>query len=406
MRVAYVCADPGIPVWGNKGCSIHVQEVLRALVHSGVDCHLVALKRGGDCPPDLKPVALQLIDEKLPKDPAPREQALQKLNDRVSESLAALGPFDFVYERYAMWASAGVEFARRDGIPGLLEVNAPLIEEQANYRQLTDRLAAMEATRRAFRAATAVVCVSDDVAAYARSYGVEPDRIHVLPNAVNPDNFRARGLAHFAESSEQNVPVPLPAANREFSIGFVGTLKPWHGVDQLIDAYAAVCENGPSCRLRIAGDGPDRDRLEAQARSLPASISDTIEFLGMLPHADIPEFLATLDVAASPGVSSDTYRSPLKLFEYMAAGLPVVAASCGQTPAIIQHGVTGLLYNPGDTAELASALRRLRDEPQQAARIAGGARREVLAHHTWQHRCESILEIVRQAVRTPQHVAN
>jgi glycosyltransferase involved in cell wall biosynthesis len=391
MRVAYVCADPGIPVWGNKGCSIHVQEVLRALVRNNVDCHLVALKRGGACPPGLEPVTLQLIDDELPKELAPRERALCQLNDRVGQLLATVSRFDFVYERYAMWACAGVEFAQREGIPGLLEVNAPLIEEQANYRKLTDRDAAVDATRRAFRAAAAVLAVSEDVAAYARSYGAPSGRVHVLPNAVNPDSFTRL----------------QPRSNsRPFTIGFVGTLKPWHGVDQLINAYALVCDGQPESRLLIAGDGPDRDRLQQLARSLPAAVAESIAFLGMMPHAAIPQFLASLDVAVSPGVASDTYRSPLKLFEYMAAGLPLVAARCGQTPDLIRHGETGLLYNPGDEVELASALRWLRDEPQQAARIADEALREVLARHTWQHRCESILEIAQRFAPTPEQVAN
>jgi glycosyltransferase involved in cell wall biosynthesis len=420
MRVAYVCADPGIPVWGNKGCSIHVQEVLRALVHKGCDCHLVALKGGGDRPLDLEPATLHLIDGELPKVPARREQALLALNERVTQLLDSLAPFDFIYERYSMWAYAGVEFARREGIPGLLEVNAPLIEEQAKHRSLTDRGAAIEATRRAFRAAAAVLPVSDDVAAFVRSYGVARDRIHVLPNAVNPTYFD-RGLSGHhrrdgrADSSEQKGAgtirpgmVPLPTSDRDsnsFTIGFVGTLKPWHGVDQLIKAFAHLATDDSTCGLKIAGDGPDRDRLESLARSLPAPIAARIEFLGMLPHSDIPKFLATLDAAVSPGVSSDAYFSPLKLFEYMAAGLPIVAARCGQVPSLIRSGTTGLVYNPGDSRALASALRSLRNDTALSARLGNAARRDVLAHHTWQHRCESILDIVRQSTGTPQHVA-
>jgi glycosyltransferase involved in cell wall biosynthesis len=396
MRVAYVCADPGVPVWGNKGCSIHVQEILRALVRKNMDVHLFAVKRGGTCPAGLESVSLYLIDRELPNEAGEREQALFGLNDVVNEMLETTGPFDWIYERYALWSFASLEYAQRAGVAGLLEVNAPLVEEQANYRVLVDREQATEATRRAFRSAAAVLPVSEGVADYVRNYGVPPDRIHVLPNAVNRADYNCR-----------QPPISGDAAgNGTFTIGFVGSLKPWHGVDQLISAYSRLWESESRWQLLIAGDGPDRDRLQALARALPAPIAASIEFLGMVPHAQIPQFLAALNAAVSPCVSSDTYFSPLKLFEYMAAGLPVVAARCGQIPSLIQHGVTGLLYNPGDTGELASGLLRLRAEPLLAAQIGIGAQREVFTHHTWDDRCDSILRLVERPVLSHALVAD
>jgi glycosyltransferase involved in cell wall biosynthesis len=366
------------------------------LLRKNVDVHLFALKRGGTRPAGLESVSRHLIDYELPNEAGRREQALLGLNDVVSQLLDAAAPFDLIYERYALWSYASLEYAQRAGIAGLLEVNAPLIEEQANYRVLIDREGATEATLRAFHAAAAVLPVSDGVADYARSYGVPSDRIHVFPNGVNRADFSRRLSPNCGDDF----------GNRKFTIGFVGSLKPWHGVNQLITAYARLWESGSAWRLLIAGDGPDRDRIEAQAQALPAPIAASIEFLGMVPHAQIPQLLATLDAAVSPCVSSDTYFSPLKLFEYMAAGLPIVAARFGQVPSLIQHGVTGLLYNPGDTGELASALLRLQADPRLAAQIGNDAQREVFAHHTWDHRCDSILQLVQQPVHSHAHVAD
>jgi glycosyltransferase involved in cell wall biosynthesis len=341
----------------------------------------------------LEPVSLHLIDEELPKEPVRRERSLYDLNDRIGALLGSLGPFDFLYERFSLWACAGVEFARSNDIPGLLEVNAPLVEEQMAHRTLVDYGSATRTAKRAFAAANAVLAVSADVARHACSYGIHEHRVHILPNAVNPQRFEQRRRAARRH------------ANREFVIGFVGSLKPWHGVDQLIGAYEKLWTDTGRWQLVIVGDGPDRERLETLVRALQPDIASTIKFLGAAPHAAIPPLLSTFDAAVAPGVTGDTYFSPLKLFEYMAAGLPIVAAQCGQMQSLIQHGRTGLLYTPGDIDSLADSLRKLRAEPRMADCMGGAARREVVAHHTWQHRCETILSIVRQSFPICERVA-
>ena len=387
MRVAYVCMDPGIPVWGNKGCSIHVQGILRALSRKAIDVDLIALRCGGTCPHGLQSVALHIVNGELPKERGEREQALCQLNENVRQLLGRLSRFDFIYERYALFSYAGVEFARSHGIPGLLEVNAPLVAEQELYRVLVDRGSAIEAMQRAFCAATTVLAVSDEMAAHVCNHGVIDDRIRVLPNAVDPEEF------------SRHPQVSTAASEGTFTIGFVGSLKPWHGVAQLISAYARLWDHGREWRLVIAGDGPERIRLDAQVAALPTRIASTIEFLGMVSHAEIPCTLATMNAAAVPCPSaSDTYFSPIKLFEYMAAGLPVVAARYGQIPSLIQNGVTGLLYDPGDDLQLTNALLHLRANPRLAAKMGEQARREVFAHHTWDHRCDAIVRVARRSV--------
>src|SRR5262245_20129367 len=186
MRVAYVCMDPGIPVWGNKGCSIHVQGVLRALVRKGIHIDLIALRTGGDCPVGLESVELHLIDATMPKAPWQREQVLCQLNENVCQLLDELTPPDFIYERYSLFAGAGVEFAHYRGIPGFLEVNAPLVTEHDQYRVLVDRESAFVLTRRAFCAASTVIAVSEAIADHLFDYGVPEERVCILPNAIDP----------------------------------------------------------------------------------------------------------------------------------------------------------------------------------------------------------------------------
>src|SRR6516164_2663454 len=160
MRVAYVSADLGVPVFGRKGCSIHVQEVVRALGKLGAHVDLFTPRDEGEPPAGLETVRTHLISVPRGKDAA-REQAALAANRDLRVTLQREGPFDVVYERYSLWSYAGMEYAKDTNTPGLMEVNAPLIEEQAQYRVLVDRAAAEQAAARAFAAATALLAVSE-----------------------------------------------------------------------------------------------------------------------------------------------------------------------------------------------------------------------------------------------------
>ena len=153
MRIAYVCADPGVPVFGRKGASIHVQEILRAFVRQGAAVELFAACLGGLPGPDLRAVRVRELAIPDTGDAAVREQARLAANNVFRLALAGAGPFDMVYERYALWSSAGMAYAREERVPGVLEVNAPLIDEQADYRVLIDRIGAkaVESRRRSPR---------------------------------------------------------------------------------------------------------------------------------------------------------------------------------------------------------------------------------------------------------------
>jgi hypothetical protein len=128
----------------------------------------------------------------LPKgDIATREQALLRTNHDLRTALERYGPFDLVYERYALFRFAGMEYARAVGVPGLLEVNAPLIQEQVEHRGLVDRAGAEQAEVRAFGAATTLIAVSEEIARDLKQNLAVRGAVHVIPNGVNPDRFPA-----------------------------------------------------------------------------------------------------------------------------------------------------------------------------------------------------------------------
>lgn len=383
MRVAYVCADPGIPVFGAKGASVHVQEITRALLRRGADVAMLATRIGGDVPCGLQDVDVRPLPAAPRGAPAEREARLLALNDDVHAGLDALGHADCVYERFSLFAHAGMEHARAAGIPGILEVNAPLIDEQAEHRVLVDRAGAEEAAGRAFAAARLIVAVSAAVRDWLELWPQARGKVHVVGNGVDPGRFRAR-----------------PHAHEHFTVGFLGTLKPWHGLETLIGAFARLHDARPDARLLLVGDGPEATPL----RGLLArrGLDDVVELTGAVDPAEVPRRLAAMDVAVAPYPDlRPFYFSPLKLVEYAAAGLPVVCSDVGDLDLLVEHEVTGLLCAPGDEGALAVALGELAADPARRARMGRAGRHRVLKHHTWSAAVQRILALAGAAARAP-----
>lgn len=380
MRTAYVCADPGVPVFGTKGSSVHVQEIVREMLARGSVVHIFATRFDGVAPPDLAPAITHWLSA-LPKgNMAARERASLGANRGLRAMLHGAGTFDMVYERYSLWSYAGMEYAREKGIPGILEVNAPLIEEQSRFRGLVDRETAERVAHRAFDAASAILVVSREIAGYLERFAVTSGKVHVVPNGVNAERFHP------------HVPPLLPRDPRSFVVGFVGTLKPWHGLSSLASAFGELRRRYPECRLVVGGDGPERETLASALESEGALEATTL--VGSVSPADVPGLLTSLDAAVAPYPAvDDFYFSPLKIYEYMAAGLPVVASAIGQIPEIITHGVTGLLCPPGDSACFAQALAELHESPELRQRLGGSARESILREHTWKRVADRIMTL-------------
>ena len=380
MRIAYICCDPGIPVFGTKGASVHIQEVVRELRAAGHEVVLYALRSGEHVPTDLADLELHL-EAVADVEPAEREQAQAHAAERIVSRVIADGA-DLVYERYSLFSTALADITAATGVPGILEVNAPLIDEQRRHRSLVDASGAAQVLHRQVAAARATVCVSDPVADWVRRRTADlPDandvvgRIHTVPNGVSVRRIQ-----------------PQPEDPDRVVVTFVGTLKPWHGVADLITAAALARQ---SWSLRIIGDGPEMDSLRAQAGRLGVEV----DFRGAVAPQDIPAHVAGSAIGVAPypdlGGGEQQYFSPMKVLEYLAAGLAVVASDVGQVPQLLEDGSGrhGVLVAPSDPTALAAALDDLAVCPDRRARMGRSGRLLAEQRRSWRRTVARILEL-------------
>ena len=376
MRIAYICADPGVPVFGCKGSSVHVQEVIRALRGHGAKVELFAAKFGGEPPADLADLKCNPLPHPPKTDASEREAACISANDALRSALELRASFDLVYERYSLWSFAGMAWAHDQALRSVLEVNSPLVEEQSKHRVLHDRSGAERIARSVFESAQSILAVSSGVAAYVGARVTRPEKVRVVSNGVDASRFQGR------ESRS--------VSSDETTIGFVGTLKPWHGLSTLIQAASLARAGGLRFRLLIVGDGPERGRIEAELES--CGLRDCTDITGAVEPAMIPGLLAQMDIAAAPYPDlPEFYFSPLKIMEYMAAGRAIVASRIGDIDGLIVDRVSGLLCPPGDEQSLCEAITLLARNPKMRARMGAAARLCALEDLSWHRVAERIL---------------
>ncbi len=275
---------------------------------------------------------------------------------------------------------AGLRLARRFKLPFVYELRAFWEDAAVDHGHTTEGSLRYRATRvletYVVRKADAVTTICDGIRQDLIARGLPPEKITVIPNAVNIDKFEiSTGKeAAFAES------LGLGDAT---VIGFIGSFYAYEGLDLLVESFPAILAAHTNARLLLVGGGFQDDALRAQVDRL--GLKDKVVFTGRVPHEEVNRYYDLIDVLAYPRHSMRLTElvTPLKPLESMAQGRLLVASDVGGHKELIQDGVTGSLFKAGSANDLARSVNELLASPEQwPGRISAG-RKFVEQERNW-----------------------
>ena len=384
MRILYSAIDQVVP--GTKGGSVHVAAVAEGLAALGHE--VVAMATPGDG------VASASSVRWVPMAPPLHSTHLRLARSAAIARLARGFRPDAIIERYHNFGGEAIRLAPRLNAVSVLEVNAPIVDYPGSTKALLDRVLVVQPMRRwrerLCRLADVIVTPNPAIVPAI----VPRDRIKVLEWGADTDRFRPGAVdpTPFARLAVTTVAI------------FSGAFRSWHGAIHLVEAIKLLRARGQKdIGAVFAGDGPELSRVRAAAAGI-----ESILFAGAVPHHRMPAVLAGADIGVAPfdlgahaPLSLGFYWSPLKIFEYMASGLPVVAPAVDRIPSLVASGREGMLYGlpaggGGHADALAETLLGLSD-PAVRAPLGAAARARALRDYSWAAHCRALESAITEA---------
>ena len=288
---------------------------------------------------------------------------------------------DWVFEYAATLQCLGWIF-QRNGIPWILQVEALLYYEAKEERKalVLDGIA-KKLELWSYRQCDVIACVSATLKEIlVTEIGIDPHKIVLVPNGVD------------VEFLNPQLHQPKKVFS-EFTIGFVGSLYSWAGLDLLLDAIAELKNAGYNFSLVIVGDGEMMSAWSQQAIDL--GIEQQVKFIGRVSWQEVPQYIAGCDIGYSGQIQlqmGKMYLSPMKLYEYMSMGKPVVASAFEDARRLVEEGQTGFLYPPGDKQALKQSLIAAYEAKERLPAMGQQARQQIEREHSWSNRVQHLLE--------------
>jgi glycosyltransferase involved in cell wall biosynthesis len=367
----------------DDGQSVHIDELIAAFRAQGHEVRIVG-------PARLAAISRHMQRSLLPK-------ALYELAElafsavefaRLYRAARRMKP-DLIYQRANLHMLGATWVARLLGLPLFVEVNAPLARERGKSPGLAWPGLARWSEHHLWRQADMVLPVTEVLAQELAAAGVSRERIAVIANGVN----RAR----FPVPDRQAAKRMLGLSGR-LVLGFVGYVREWHGLEQVIDLLA----DDPAlaaAHLIVVGDGPAKPALAARAERL--GVTSRVFFTGVVARDDVARIAGAFDIALQPDVTS--YASPLKLFEYMALGHAIVAPDMPNIREVLSDGGNALLFAPGNFPAFAGAVGRLAGDPALCERLGRAAADDnVRKNLTWDANARRITALLYKLRPSPE----
>lgn len=287
---------------------------------------------------------------------------------------------DVILETQVGFAGSGASAARLTGLPFVLEDCSPSSEEAVLGCGLPGL--AKRILRRQLAAASMVVVSTRALREILIQDGVPAKKLHVVPNGVDARAYSALDPEGVRERL---------GLSRQCVIGFVGSFQPWHATELVVHALAQLARWYP-LHLVLVGDGPTRKSTLDAVRRL--GLDSSVTAIPAVPPDRIPGLISAFHIGVLPG--SNDYGHPVKLMEYAAAGIPSVAPDLPSVREVVQDGLSGLLFPPGDLGGLVAALALLIQEENLRTRLGDTARRTITAEASWSGRGRDLASLLER----------
>ncbi|MFM8574009.1 MAG: glycosyltransferase family 4 protein [Pirellula sp.] len=297
---------------------------------------------------------------------------------------------DMVYERYCRSNFGSLLASKHCRVPHVLEVNTPYSIELKLYVGGTHHWLDERLERFILGRVDRIATVSTALKNYLAEQGVSPDRMLVTPNAISPS---ALPVVH-RETARLELGIPKD----RLVIGFAGSMRKWHGIDFLMEAWPEILDSCPgNPYLLLIGDGDFK--VDVQNRVAEQGWEDCVKLVPSVPHNEVLHWMMAMDIGLMP--DSNFYGSPMKIFEYMAMESVACAPRLGPLEEVIQHGSTGVLFEPRDLHSFVDSIRRLAVDKIGRERIARAGREYVLANHRWVDNAQKVIQFAQSEVGKP-----
>lgn len=378
MKYLYHHRTQGLNVEG-----VHIRSICNALVKQGHTVRLVSVTSTQDdfskAPvtnnaknPNQKPSLLKSLAKKLPE---PLFELLELAYNiyaffRLWRVIIQDKP-DRIYERYSLFLFSTLLLGKLYSIPVVYEINDS--SQLVRLRPLFFKRFASFIERKVFSSASGLVFVSQRLKEIIlEAYPEVKTKNIISPNASNKDVFY-----YDKEKSQQ--------LKQEFNFkqqvvcGFIGCFAPWHGVDKLMRIIAPKLKQHPRLTLLLIGDGATL----AEVRNIcqQYQLEEQVMITGNVPHGEIINYVRAMDLSVLP--SSNEYGSPMKMFELMGAGVPLVAADYPPVTEVMQDGIDGWTFPREDIQACVDKLFDIYNREDEIAKAAQAAEKKVHNHHQW-----------------------
>jgi glycosyltransferase involved in cell wall biosynthesis len=299
---------------------------------------------------------------------------------------------DILFLRSELYNWSAMRAARKLRIPVVLEVDCPTAFEH-RYMSGRDKFKLGPLPewieRWNWKHSKAIIAISSILRDYLIEQGVAPEKITVIPNGADPEQFKP-GCA------DDGLRRRFPIKDRVV-IGWVGSLVGWSGLEKLLKVACEVLAMRPQASFMFVGGGKNQQVIEQTFAA--QDIGRRVFTTGTIPWDSVPAYVDLMDITIAPYPKLDFwYPSSMKVFEYMAAQKTVIASNVGQIGEVIQDGVNGLLFDPDDRDEFLQKVLLAVDSHEVRQAISQEARAEVLRKYTWYIHAGTMAELMKRAL--------